>query len=592
MTDTPSDSHLIIYNTEDGRTRIEVRLLDETVWLTQAQMSELFDKDKRTISEHIQNIFKEGELSPDSTIRKFRTVQIEGSREVAQNHYPFENQETFQKGFPADFIGEGLDQTRGWFYTLMILATALFKQPAFKNVIVNGIVLAADGSKMSKRLRNYPDPSLVIQKYGADAVRLYMMHSPAVKADDLCFAESGVELVLRQILIPLWNAHSFLATYARIYAWQPKNGPGRPEAVIDRWMLSMLNKLIHDVEEGMDDYDLSRSVEPFVAFVDQMTNWYIRRCRRRFWEEKPSQDRDDAFATLYHVLVELVKVAAPYVPFISEAIYLNLRHDTMPDSVHLCDYPTYHPERRDTLLEEAMEAVQMTVSLGHGLRKEHKLKVRQPLPAAHIVSADAHILHFLQDQQHLIAEELNVKQVLFSSNESQFVSLKAKPNFRILGKKVGKLMRPVQQAIDAFSTEQLQALLNREPVTIQVEGETITLTSEDLEVHREVRQELVAANQGTITIALDTTLTEELLLEGLAREVVNKINTMRRDGGLAVTDRIRVKMQTSARVQHCFALHGDAINNEVLAMEVAFGPCEGTAWDLNGELTTISIVKV
>lgn len=514
-----------------------------------------------------------------------------GSMPYAQNHYPFENRHLFENGFPADFIGEGLDQTRGWFYTLTILSTALFGKPAFKNVVVNGIVLAEDGAKMSKRLRNYPDPSIVVQRYGADAIRLYMMHSPAVKADDLCFAESGVELVLRQVLIPLWNAHSFFTTYARIYKWDPVLPPVKPEAVIDRWMLSLLHKLIKDVEEGMDNYDLSRSVEPFVEFVDQITNWYIRRSRRRFWEEKPSKDRDEAFATLYHVLVELAKIAAPFVPFISEAIYRNLKHEGMSDSVHLCDFPVYHPERRDESLEQAMAAVQTTVSLGHSLRKEHKLKVRQPLPAAHIASEDKRILGFLRDQQHLIAEELNVKEIVFDRDETDFVVLKAKPNFRVLGKKVGRLMRSLQTAVDAFSYEELNTLLNGGQVVVEVEGQAVTLTSEDVQVEREVHEGLIAANSGTITIGLDTTMSEELLLEGLAREIVNKINTMRRDADFAVTDRVSIKMQTTERVQHCFDKFGTMINNEVLAVSIEFGPCQGTVWDLNGEQTVIALER-
>lgn len=514
-----------------------------------------------------------------------------GSMPYAQNHYPFENKELFGEGFPADFIGEGLDQTRGWFYTLTILSTALFNRPAFKNVIVNGIVLAEDGVKMSKRLRNYPDPSIVIQQCGADAVRLYMMSSPAVKAEDLCFAQSGVEMVLRQVLLPMWNAYSFLTTYARIYNWKPQPVPAKPAAVIDQWILSLLNKLIKDVGHGMDNYDLSHAVEPLINFVDQLTNWYIRRSRRRFWSEKATADRDEAFATLYHVLVELVKIAAPYIPFISDAIYLNLRHEGMPDSVHLCDFPEYHQEMRNEALEDAMTAVQTTVSLGHSLRKEHKFKVRQPLPAAHIASGDERVLHFLQDQQHLIEDELNVKEVVLGSDETKFVSLKAKPNFRVLGKKVGKLMRSVQLAIDAFGHDQLTTLLNGGNVEMQVEGETIVITPEDVAVERQVKEGLIAANQGTITIALDTALSEELQIEGLAREVINKINTMRREGGFDVTDRVHVKIETTDRVRKCFEMFGDMINGEVLALSVDFSPCEGTEWDLNGEPAKIALIK-
>jgi len=514
-----------------------------------------------------------------------------GSMPYAQNHYPFENKELFEGIFPADFIAEGLDQTRGWFYTLTVLSTALFEKPAFKNVIVNGIVLASDGAKMSKRLKNYPDPSIVVQQYGADAIRLYMMHSPAVKGDDLRFQKEGVELVLRQILIPLWNAYGFFITYARIYDWKATEILVEPETTIDRWMISQLNKLIKDVEDGMNDYDLSQAVEPFVGFVDQLTNWYIRRSRRRFWEDKETPDRNQAFSTLYQVLINLTKIAAPYVPFISEAIYRNLRRADMPESVHLCNFPEYHPETRDEILEEAMTALQTTVSLGHALRKENKLKVRQPLPKLHIASAEHEVVEFLKDQAHLISDELNVKKVEFTEDETQFVQLKAKPNFRVLGKKVGKLMPATKEAINQFDQIQLETLMSGSPLSIEIEGEKIELTPEDVEVERSVREGMIAANQGNVTIALDTTLTEELLIEGLARELVNKINTMRRDAGFAVSDRIHVQIDTTDRVKKCFDTHQDYIKGEILAIEFSFEKCAGKQWDLNGELAMILIKK-
>lgn len=515
-----------------------------------------------------------------------------GSMPYAQNHYPFENKELFAEGFPADFIGEGLDQTRGWFYTLHILSTALYGKPAFKNVIVNGIVLASDGSKMSKRLKNYPDPSIVVQKYGADAIRLFLMHSPAVKADDLCFSEPGVELVLRQILIPLWNAYSFFILYARLYHWKPSAEQHKPEATIDRWILSLLQKLVHDVDTGLKNYELSEAVEPFIGFVDQLTNWYIRRSRRRFWEDKASIDRDEAFATLYQVLITLAKVAAPIVPFITEEIYRNLRAPSEPESVHLARFPMAHAYLKDENLEAEMAAVQSTVSLGHSLRKEHKLKVRQPLKAALIASSDENILKFLKDQQHLIADELNVKEIHLSHKEEQFVHLKAKANFRVLGKKVGKLMKAAQKAIEEMGQDKLETLLEGQSVILTIEGEQIELTPEDVQVEREVREGLVAANAGLITIALDTALNPDLIEEGLAREIVNKINTMRRDAGFEVSDRIHIRMETTDAVKACFAVHGDTINAEVLALQVDFGPTQGTAWDLNGQQTVIQLTKV
>ncbi len=514
-----------------------------------------------------------------------------GSMPYAQNHYPFENRQLFDDNFPADFIAEGLDQTRGWFYTLTVLSAGLFNQPAFKNCIVNGLVLAADGAKMSKRLKNYPDPVEVIQQYGADAIRLYMLHSPAVKGDDLAFSKPGVELVLRQALLPFWNAYTFFITYARIYNWKPPKTKPKPVQVIDQWILSLLNKLIQQVELGMDGYDLSQAVEPFVDFIDQLTNWYIRRSRRRFWEDEDTPERAQAFETLYHVLVELSKIAAPYVPFISESIYQNLRTDSMPQSVHLCDFPIYEKEYRMERLEAEMEAVHVTVSLGHSLRKEHKLKVRQPLPAAHLASSDPKILSFLEDQQHLIADELNVKTVTFSPVEEAFVSLRAKPNFRVLGKKVGKLMPIAQMAIEQFDRYQLMELLNGKSVTITLDGLPVILTTDDVQVERVVHEGVIAANEGLITIALDTNITDDLLREGLAREIVNKVNTMRRDADLAVTDRIKIKIQSSDRVRRTFEEYKDYITSEVLAVDVHFGPVHGTEWDLNGEPAVIEVTK-
>ncbi|MFA6915057.1 MAG: isoleucine--tRNA ligase [Parachlamydiales bacterium] len=518
-----------------------------------------------------------------------------GSMPYGQGHYPFENKESFDQNFPADFIAEGLDQTRGWFYTLTILAAALYNKPAFKNIIVNGIILAEDGAKMSKRLRNYPDPLEVISKYGADSVRLYMMHSPAVRAENLCFVESGVELTLRQMLIPWWNAYSFLSTYARINKWVPSTGdrsPPKPAAVIDRWILAKLNLLIRQVREGMDNYVLSDAVEPLVGFIDSLTNWYIRRSRRRFWEAEDTPDRAEAFATLYYVLVQLSKVAAPFTPFIAEAIFNSLRTDAMSESVHLCDYPTPDATFDDEELVKTMDAVQSAVNLGHSLRKEHKLKVRQPLPGVHIATHHADLLAALEHHTSLIADELNVKAVHLIGDDSKLVELSIKPNFRVLGKKVGKLMRQVQQAIEKLDQHALETILEGKSIQLHIEGETIEVTPEDAEITRKVHEGLIASTNGIVTVALDTHLTEELIQEGIAREIVNKINTMRREAGFDVTDRIQVVMDTTPKIQVSFEKYKEYITNEVLATEVKFGSAsEGTSWEINDEKTVISVVK-
>lgn len=513
-----------------------------------------------------------------------------GSMPYAQNHYPFEHKNSFEQSFPADFIAEGLDQTRGWFYTLTILSTALFNKPAFKNVIVNGIILAEDGNKMSKRLKNYPDPEIVIDKMGADAIRLYMLNSPAVKGEDLRFSEKGVEHVLRQVLIPMWNSFVFLSTYAKIYHWKPEKRSARPKELIDQWLISITQKLIQDVENAMEAYDLSRAVEPFVQFIEQLTNWYIRRCRGRFWADADTPDRREAFATLHTVLLDLTQIAAPFTPFLSEAIYQELKTAEMPDSVHLCQFPEYSEKNRNEELEKEVEAAQKAVGLGHSLRKEYKLKVRQPLAKAHLISSNSELLSALKKQTQLIADELNVKEVELHSDETQFVQWHAKPNFPVLGKKIGKLMPQAQKVITAFDRKQILALAAGETITVQIADQTVDIDQSDVQIERKVKPGVAAGNLGDLTVALDTELNEALIEEGLARELVNKINTMRREMDFQVTDRIRIKMETTPRVQDCFQKFHSYITGEVLAVDIDFGPCEGTPCDLNGEETRISLV--
>ncbi|MCH9630431.1 MAG: Isoleucine--tRNA ligase [Chlamydiia bacterium] len=513
-----------------------------------------------------------------------------GSMPYAGLHYPFENQDKFPDKFPADFIAEGLDQTRGWFYTLTVLAAALHDKPAFKNAIVNGIILAEDGQKMSKRLKNYPDPNVVMDKYGADAIRLYLLHSPVVQADDLKFSEKGVEQTMRRFLIPLWNSYFFLATYANIYKWEPESFK-KPAASIDRWILSKTQKLIHDVETALDDYEMIKAVDPFVEFIEQLTNWYIRRSRQRFWSNERTPDRDEAFMTLHRVLSDLIKVAAPFVPFISDAIYQELRVDGEKESVHLCDYPQVDSLLRDEVLEYEMTLVQQAVSMGHNLRKESKVKVRQPLLCAKIIASDEKVLKALEKQKHLIEEELNVKGVELCSDEGSIVTLKATPNFRVLGKKVGKLMAPLKKLIEGFDQSMLKELDSKGSLTVEVGGESITLTSEDIQIKKETTGDLVALSCNEFTITLDVNLTDALRLEGFARELVNKINTIRKSEGFEITDRVHIKIETTSKVQKSYEEHKDYICHEVLASSVSFDSCQGSDWDLNGEPAKIAISK-
>lgn len=515
-----------------------------------------------------------------------------GSMPYAENHYPFENKKETEAAFPADFIGEGLDQTRGWFYTLNVLSAALFDKPAFKNVIVNGIILAEDGNKMSKRLKNYPEPGEIIDRFGADSIRFYMLSSPAVKAEDFRFSTQSVEMVLRQVLLPLWNSFSFLSTYAKIYKFQPqlKNLKKQKTANIDRWIISLSNKLIEQVDKGLSTYDLNRAVEPISVFIGQLTNWYIRRSRKRFWSDKDTPDRKEAFETLYSVLLTLVKVAAPFIPFITESIYQELRTDEMVSSIHLCSFPEVDKKLRDEKLEKEMDYVQRTVSLGHALRKEQKMKVRQPL-AKVMVSASQEVLSFLKGQKNLIEEELNVKEAVFYEEEQSFVKLAVKPNFRTLGKKVGKLMGAVQKQIAGLEGDKIEKLKKGKEISLIVQGEEIVITPEDVEIKRVAKEGIVASSDSEIAIALDTKLTKDLELEGIAREIVNKVNTLRKELGFSVTDRIHLTLKTTPKVKEAFEKHRSYITGEVLATKVAFEGCTGLKLDLNGEKTILAIEK-
>ncbi|MDF1568899.1 MAG: isoleucine--tRNA ligase, partial [Spirochaetaceae bacterium] len=344
-----------------------------------------------------------------------------GAMPYAQVHYPFENKEWFESHFPADFISEGLDQTRGWFYTLTILGAALFDSPAFRHVVVNGLVLAEDGKKMSKSLRNYTDPDVVINQFGADALRLFLMNSAVVKAEGLRYSDAGVRDVLKGILLPLWNAYSFFITYANIDGVNPSEIPSEPSNPLDRWILSETGRLVSRVEELLDAYDIQKAIEPILEFIDALNNWYIRRSRRRFWKSSldgaGDVDKNDAYSTLRSALLTLSQVSAPFVPFVSEEIYLNLRCKDDPESVHLSDWPDAGLFIRDEALENKMAVTRRTVRLGRALRNAHELKIRQPLKSLHVVTRDAAEKAVLIEMADLLAEELNVKDVQFRDNE-------------------------------------------------------------------------------------------------------------------------------------------------------------------------------
>ena len=496
-----------------------------------------------------------------------------GSMPYAQQHYMGEGD--FKDYFPADFIAEGLDQTRGWFYTLMVLGTCLFDQSPYKNVIVNGLVLAEDGKKMSKRLKNYPDPNLMLDTYGADAIRLYMIYSPVVKAESLKFSENGVKQLMRDLLIPWWNAYSFFVTYANVDGFNDAEVVYPESAnVLDKWIVSSMETLINDVTAAMDAYDLQKSVRPFVKFVEDLTNWYIRRSRRRFWKSTNDGDKLSAYRTLRYVLVQLAKVAAPFTPFIAEEIYRNLKGASDPASVHLCDFPTANAAARDLALEKRMADVQAAVELGRRLRADNDLKVRQPLAVLKLAGGD------VKGLEELIEDELNVKNVAFIADETELCEVTFKANFKTLGKKCGAKMKAVAAGI---------AALKSFSGSTTIEG--IELTADDVLVTRKPKEGLVVASQGAIVVGLETALTPELISEGLAREFVSNVQSMRKEADFEVTQRIALTVEADDEMKAALTTHADYVKTETLAVELTFAAAAAEAIDLNGHATKIAVAK-
>jgi isoleucyl-tRNA synthetase len=491
-----------------------------------------------------------------------------GAMPYAQNHYPFENKEFFESHFPADFISEGLDQTRGWFYTLTILGAALFNRPAFKNCVVNGLVLAEDGKKMSKSLRNYTDPMDVINTFGADALRLFLMHSAVVKADDLRYSDEGVKEVLKSIIIPLWNSYSFFVTYANIDGMKPTGAPENPSNPLDKWILSVAESMVEKVTTALDGYDMNRAIDPIVEFIDLLNNWYIRRSRRRFWRSENDSDKAEAYGTLYSVLKKLSLVAAPIMPYTTEAIWQNLRLEQDPISVHLADYPLAEARRKDEGLEFKMSVVQHAVSMGRALRYQYNIKVRQPLRSVELVTRNPEEKKVLLEMEEIIREELNVKNVIFRDNEEDLVEYQAKANFRLLGKELGKDMKAAAERIESLSQQEIQGLLEGATLAIEVNGKTVDLTAEKLDIRRLEKAQVKVLNEGTLTVGLDTEVTEELAQEGDVRDLVRGIQNLRKDSGLEVTDRIKLTLFGSEKLKSAYKAFTDYIAQETLATQI------------------------
>jgi isoleucyl-tRNA synthetase len=519
-----------------------------------------------------------------------------GSMPYGQQHYPFENREKFERNFPADFISEGLDQTRGWFYTLLVLSTALFEKPAFMHCIVNGLVLAEDGKKMSKSLKNFPDPWDVLNRYGADVLRLYMLNSGAIRADDLQFSETGLQETLRSTVLPLWNVLSFFTTYANIDHWEPITAPDATELrnPLDRWILSQLHHLLKDVREAMTVYHLNGAVAPFVGFIDMLTNWYVRRSRRRFWKAGDGDDKTQAYQTLYTVLLTFSKAIAPFAPFVAESIYQVLRNDGMPESVHLCDFPASRPEVIDPKLETEMDIILKSVNMGRALRARHQIKIRQPLAKITLLTKNEAVQGVLGEMSSLITDELNVKQVEIAANEEDLVILSAKPNLRKLGPKLGKRLMQIRPQIETLTAQEIVAILNGQTRNLNLDGETFTIGLEDLFIERNRREGVVTESEGDLTVALDIQLDDGLIAEGFAREFVNKVQQTRKEMDLAVTDRIAVAYNADDTLKNAIERHSTYICNETLAdhLEYCAKPGDDFAdWVLNDEDCAIRVSR-
>ncbi len=496
-----------------------------------------------------------------------------GSMPYAQKHYPFDNKEWLDGHFPADFIAEGLDQTRGWFYTLIVIGGALFDKPPFKNVIVNGLILAEDGRKMSKRLKNYPAPEYIMDKYGADALRLCLLSSSVMRGEDLRFSEKAVKEIIRSVLLPMWNSYSFFTTYAAVDNWAPKfTFEELQDHIInplDRWIISQLYSLTSSVKYNMDRYHLQSAAACFAEFIDNLTNWYIRRSRRRFWKSQNDNDKDEAYHTLYFTLITFCKTTAPFIPFISESIYRDLKTSLMPDSVHLTDFPVLPKPFSDSALDGIMSRAIRAVSLGRHLRSQSGIRTRQPLNSVYLVSMNANVRHDLESMKHVVAEELNVKNVIIDGNEEKLVNLSAKANFKKLGPKLGKNMKYAAASIAKLNYSEINTLRDGQTIELNIaEATRINLVLDDIEICREEKVGLMAANDSDITVALDLTLTESLKLEGWAREIVNRIQNMRKELNLDVADRIAIKYSAPKLIDKAILEFNSYITEETLATTV------------------------
>ncbi len=499
-----------------------------------------------------------------------------GAMPYAQWHWPFENKEKFERKFPADFIAEGVDQTRGWFFTLHAIATMLFDSVAYKNIISNGLVLDKNGNKMSKRLGNAVDPFDLINRYGADNVRWYMI-SNSQPWDNLKFDEAGVEEVKRKFFGTLYNTYSFFALYANIdgFTYQDKEIPVSERPELDRWIISLLNTLIKDVEEALEDYEPTKAARMIQTFViDHLSNWYVRLNRKRFWGGKYDKDKIAAYQTLYTVLEKIAVLMSPFAPFYAERLYLDLNAATQKhseESVHLVDFPKYDSTLINKDLEKQMELAQKITSLILALRRKVNIKVRQPLSKVLVPILNKQQEQLIRNMEKIILTETNIKQLDLVTDTSEIVTKKVKPNFKILGPKYSKLMKNISAYLLNLSQDEINKFEQKGEIEFNLAENNIKISLDEVEIISEDIPGWLVAHDGNITVALDTNITEDLKLEGLARELVNKIQNIRKNSDFEVTDKVKIILEkTDDELVKAVSQHKDYIASQTLAVAIDF----------------------
>ena len=517
-----------------------------------------------------------------------------GCMPFAQWHYPFENEEIFKQNFPADFISEAIDQTRGWFYTLMAISTLLFDKSPYKNVIVLGHVQDKDGKKMSKHTGNVVDPWTILDKQGADAVRWYFYTNSSPWLPNR-FYEEAVNEGQRKFMGTLWNTYAFFVLYANIDNFDPNNYTLEYDKLppMDKWILSKLNSLVKFIDDGLENYKLTETSRAMSEFVDELSNWYVRRSRERFWGKDMPQDKINAYMTLYTVLVTLTKLSAPFTPFIAESIYQNLVckvSKNEPESVHLCDFPTYDEKLIDKKLEEDMDTVLSIVVAGRSGRNTANIKNRQPIGNMFVKSNNTLDNMFID----IIKDELNIKNVEFKDDVSAFTSYSFKPQLRTLGKKYGKLVPAIGNYLkENDGIKLMNELKENGLIKFTIDNENIELSQDDVLIETAQMEGYVAESDKNITIVLDTNLTEELLEEGFVREIISKVQTMRKEAEFEVLDKITVYHNGNDNIANIICKNIEQIKEDVLATDIINGSNNGYSkeWNINGEKVTLTVVK-